>query len=562
MLRFTFTALSFVTLFTPLQASAYCMVKNNDPDGIAVLSVGSSHGTETHRMMCLDADDDTDMLIDQCGAAGSEHFETVVSGRNPCDPTAASPPSWCVGSPFAFDLWVGTDDNDTKDFTDSIVPIAYYGGGGVDTITGSVYGDWLHGGAGRDWLNGGRGDDQICPGTCGSACAQERQITYGGPGRDIILGSSDPDEIFGGKGNDIIQGAAADDVLWGGPGDDVVHGGVGSDHLYGGIGSDQLHGAAGSDFFYGGTYGADDGERDILLAVDEDTDAVIDADEQDVCYLDNDEGADPIPTDSGDCGGGLELFAPACENDRLYAGQDDLLYVIDVLDGAELATLPVTLSTGDSVERFDGLAVHPSNCDLWGVVTNASTGEQALARMTCDDTSCIATDTSVLDGSTRPIVDLAFNQQGEMFLLTETADLLQLNSTTKRLDTILVGEEWAPGNLAVHMAYDDPDGGFIFISTLDESQEYVVHLVSARASTAGAAFAAVTREPNTYYEGGALTVHALDEHPGGKFYEIRPDGGLWGHQRKHFLVKPVLDVDGAQVFAPLGDPQSLTISHW
>ena len=169
---------------------------------------------------------------------------------------------------------------------------------------------------------------------------------------------------------------------------------------------------------------------------------------------------------------------------------------------------------------------------------------------------------SVLDGSTRPIVDLAFNQQGEMFLLTETADLLQLNSTTKRLDTILVGEEWAPGNLAVHMAYDDPDGGFIFISTLDESQEYVVHLVSARVSTAGAAFAAVTREPNTYYEGGALTVHALDEHPGGKFYEIRPDGGLWGHQRKHFLVKPVLDVDGAQVFAPLGDPQSLTISHW
>jgi len=553
-----------LTLFTSVDASAYCMVKDDDPDGIIVLSYASARGVLTHRIMCLDDDVEEegvqDMLVDRCGPPGSTNFEAVEAGPNHCDPSAASPPSWCAGSPFPFEIWVGTDSNDEEDFSSSEHPIAYYGGEGVDTITGSPYGDWLHGGGGRDWLDGGAGDDLICPGTCGSECDEAWQVTTGGDGHDLILGSSDKDEIYGNDGHDIIQGAAGDDIVWGGPGDDVVHGAVGDDYLYGGPGSDEVHGAPGVDYLYGGD-GTDDGERDILLAVDEDTDAFIDADEFDVCYLDDDEGTDPVPGDQGDCGGGLNLLAPSCENDRLYAGQDDQLYVIDVEDGSELGGYPVSMSTGDPVERFDGLAVHPTNCGLWGVVTNAATGGQELAKITCDGTSCTATGTPVLDGRTDDIVDIAFNQQNELFLLTQQADLLQLKSTGS-LDTVLVGALWAPGNIGVHMVYDDSDGGFLFIATLDESDEYVIHLASAHASTPGTAFAAITSEPNTRYEGGALTMYAVESHPAGEFYEIRPDGGMWGHRHKHFRALRVLDDNGDHVFAPIGDPQSLTVSHW
>jgi len=87
----------------------------------------------------------------------------------------------------------------------------------------------------------------------------------GGPGNDILYGSSRPDRLVGNDGHDVLWGFGGNDLLEGGNGDDVLDGGDGKDILLGGdrndflagrAGSDLLLGGAGHDRMYGGT-GAD-----------------------------------------------------------------------------------------------------------------------------------------------------------------------------------------------------------------------------------------------------------------------------------------------------------------
>ncbi len=54
---------------------------------------------------------------------------------------------------------------------------------------------------------------------------------WGGPGDDLVVGSSDDDYLYGRPG---------DDVVWGGGGDDEIHGNEGRDALSGGRDSDQI----------------------------------------------------------------------------------------------------------------------------------------------------------------------------------------------------------------------------------------------------------------------------------------------------------------------------------
>jgi Ca2+-binding RTX toxin-like protein len=93
-------------------------------------------------------------------------------------------------------------------------------------------------------------------------------IPAGGPGPDVINGTSGPDVIAGLGGDDVIRGFGGADLICGGDGDDLILGGPGNDRLAGDDGNDKLRGAAGDDELRGGA-GSDrllpDTGDDILI---------------------------------------------------------------------------------------------------------------------------------------------------------------------------------------------------------------------------------------------------------------------------------------------------------
>jgi Ca2+-binding RTX toxin-like protein len=188
------------------------------------------------------------------------------------------------------------------------------GGGGSDTITGSVNADVVRGGVGIDTLNGGAGNDVIVGGVDddtanGGAGDDIFQIGIG-DGFDAVTGAAGTDTIVataddvviglrsiasmefisadghtgvkvagnaaantlnfgavtmtgigsidGGDGNDTITGTTAADVILGGLGADTLNGGAGADSITGGAGNDTMNGGAGTDIFQFATgFGAD-----------------------------------------------------------------------------------------------------------------------------------------------------------------------------------------------------------------------------------------------------------------------------------------------------------------
>ena len=129
---------------------------------------------------------------------------------------------------------------------------ALYGGGGNDTILGSLGNDVLSGDDGNDSVNGSGGNDHI----------------YGGDGDDSLDGSSGNDVVDGGRGSDTISGGFGNDIVRGNYGNDQIHDGDGQDRVYGGSGDDQItadqdkfvdyfYGNDGNDSFYGAVGGSD-----------------------------------------------------------------------------------------------------------------------------------------------------------------------------------------------------------------------------------------------------------------------------------------------------------------
>lgn len=167
------------------------------------------------------------------------------------------------------------------------------GGDGLDTLTGGADNDTLDGGAGTDtasfadraldvalnpFLNvaviggtefdtilnienftGGGGNDTL-QGTLGV------NVIAGGGGNDLIYAFDGNDTVDGGAGNDVIAAGIGNDTVTGGDGGDWVYGEDGNDQvsgtaksggafdvLIGGLGDDTLEGSAnGFDYFYGG----------------------------------------------------------------------------------------------------------------------------------------------------------------------------------------------------------------------------------------------------------------------------------------------------------------------
>lgn len=106
----------------------------------------------------------------------------------------------------------GTEGNDVFSAS-GIGGTVYYGKGGNDTITGTIYNDRLYGDDGNDLINGGAGDDTL----------------YGGAGNDILYGNGGNNTFYGGAGNDTIHASGSQDtVVFDGTsyGNDTIDGGT------------------------------------------------------------------------------------------------------------------------------------------------------------------------------------------------------------------------------------------------------------------------------------------------------------------------------------------------
>ncbi len=155
------------------------------------------------------------------------------------------------------------------------------GGGGDDTLTGSLKGDSIGGGSGNDTLSGAAGNDMLLP-------AAGDDTVDGGLGRDTVwfaarppigitadlrtgvatgdgtdtltgveslIGSSRDDHFSGDWHANSFDGQGGGDVLIGRGGADNLDGNCcsgGNDRLYGGPGRDRLWGGPGNDLLQGG----------------------------------------------------------------------------------------------------------------------------------------------------------------------------------------------------------------------------------------------------------------------------------------------------------------------
>src|SRR3954454_16910644 len=77
-------------------------------------------------------------------------------------------------------------------------------------------------------------------------------VLIGGPGNDLLNGTSKNDVMKGNGGNDIINGLQGNDSIDGGTGNDRLSGSEGNDKISGGAGKDTLTGSTGNDKLDGG----------------------------------------------------------------------------------------------------------------------------------------------------------------------------------------------------------------------------------------------------------------------------------------------------------------------
>jgi Ca2+-binding RTX toxin-like protein len=128
-------------------------------------------------------------------------------------------------------------------------PELLYGGGGADTLFGSIFADTINGGDGDDALVGSND-----PSTVGDILNGDDGADFfiASDGNSTINGGAGSDAILGGAGNDIIDGGDDNDALVGLDGNDIISGGNGDDFILGMAGADSLFGGAGSDLIISG----------------------------------------------------------------------------------------------------------------------------------------------------------------------------------------------------------------------------------------------------------------------------------------------------------------------
>lgn len=126
--------------------------------------------------------------------------------------------------------------------------VTQVGGPGKDKLEGTDEPDWLDGAGGKDKIDGEGGDDSVTG-------FDQQGMPVGG----LLIGGLGDDKIDGGGGDDDLVGSTLEeaiaitrgepipyepdngrDVLDGGDGEDVMFGGGGPDKLYGGDDDDEL----------------------------------------------------------------------------------------------------------------------------------------------------------------------------------------------------------------------------------------------------------------------------------------------------------------------------------
>ncbi|WP_218567817.1 calcium-binding protein [Pseudomonas cavernicola] len=243
----------------------------------------------------------------------------------------------------------GTDGNDAFDsnyyasynYFNSSLLVNFLGGGGDDTVGGSVRDDRIWGGTGNDLLLGYAGNDKLY----GEEGDDELQ---GHDGADYLDGGVGNDRLFGGAGSDVINGADGadalsgqgdDDSLCGGSGADTIVGGVGNDYLDGGDDGDLLLGEAGNDTLFGGN-GVDElqgGDGNDVLLGEAGDDKLFGQTGNDILW--GGAGNDQLMGFTASNEAKQTLFAGESDNDRLFAGAgNDNLYGglgDDLLDGGD-----------------------------------------------------------------------------------------------------------------------------------------------------------------------------------------------------------------------------------
>lgn len=149
-----------------------------------------------------------------------------------------------------------------------------------DVLLGGEGHDLLIGGAGGDTLNGGAGSDTADYGASGSAVVVDlgSGTAQGGDaqGDQLILierlsGSSYGDHLHGDDIANVLNGGGGSDVLAGAAGKDKLVGGRGHDTLFGGTDNDRLTGGRGADTFVF----ALDGSRDKIVDFELDKDVIV-----------------------------------------------------------------------------------------------------------------------------------------------------------------------------------------------------------------------------------------------------------------------------------------------
>ncbi len=230
------------------------------PIGTISLDVLSANGS-----LSIDGEDAVDQSI---GPAfeGSLTATSDLGSVSLFDPVTIDLP---VGffEPISFDLSIpyisninqGSDEGESwiAGSPENLNPVAYYGNGGDDTITGGYENDYLSGGDGNDNINGFQGEDILIGGagndTLYSAAAADSNM-FGGDGDDRLDAWHNSNFLSGGAGHDTILGGSGDDMMNGGTGNDQLDGrGQGADTLRGGAGNDSLSVTGGDDLIEAGS---------------------------------------------------------------------------------------------------------------------------------------------------------------------------------------------------------------------------------------------------------------------------------------------------------------------
>lgn len=247
-----------------------------------------------------------------------------------------------------------------------------YGGLDNDSLSGGAGDDTLLGEAGDDSLAGGDGSDTASyEGAAAAVTVRLATLTAQntlGDGRDTLsgveslTGSGFGDTLSGDDGANTLRGLAGNDRLDGMGGDDIVLGGLGADILIGGDGADSLTDTeGGADSFYGGL------GNDILTVIHASaaTKVVLDGGAgDDILRLDAAGGQT-----FGSGGDGNDRFELSAQASATGGAGQDVFYLADDYDTSAFVTI-ADFATGAGGDRFDLTDFLTDNLSGWNGSAN------------------------------------------------------------------------------------------------------------------------------------------------------------------------------------------------